>query len=128
MYCSHCGTAMSEDARFCPSCGTAVASTTAENHTNRTQADSVNTFIPPKLDLLSEPSDNNAPQHTESDNFDYDDNIRFDNYYRSATLRALVSALLIIAAIAVGIYLVITQTQAVDYVQGVITDISDSII
>lgn len=126
MYCSNCGNKISPNDKFCPACGKAIDIESDSGSTNILDDNNSNTFIPPVLELFRDAPDDDAAALDSGENEEYDTNIDFKHYYRSATLRALISAILILLFAVGGIYLIVTQTNTVEYIQSIFTKGTES--
>ena len=126
MYCSNCGNKISPNDKFCPACGKTIDIESDSGSTNILADNNSNTFIPPVLELFRDAPNDDAAALDSGENEEYDTNIDFKHYYRSATLRALISAILILLFAVGGIYLLITQTNTVEYIQSIFTKGTES--
>lgn len=126
MYCSNCGNKISPSDKFCPACGKTIDIESDSGSINILDDNNSNTFIPPVLELFRDAPDDDAAALDSGENEEYDTNIDFEHYYRSATLRALISAILILLFAVGGIYLIITQTNTVEYIQSIFTKGTES--
>ena len=126
MYCSNCGNKISPSDKFCPACGKTIDIESDSGSTNILDDNNSNTFLPPVLELFRDTPNDDAAALDSGENEEYDTNIDFKHYYRSATLRALISAILILLFAVGGIYLLITQTNTVEYIQSIFTKATES--
>lgn len=122
MYCTDYENTLSPDDKLCSACEK-DSITEINDLTESSPRSEESVVIPPMLDLFTEPTDTTtkALASKETSNNIYALDINYKHYYRSATIKGIISAIIILTIAVVGFYLIVTQTSAVKYVKSIFT-------